>query len=55
MSGPANQKAGGHGPVLKPDEARQSIMTGHMRYVLGVSTALAVVMMLIILFVAPPF
>jgi hypothetical protein len=29
-------------------EARQSIMTGHMRYVLGISLALAVIAMVII-------
>ena len=33
-------------PEKTPDEARQAIETGYMRYVLGVSLALAVVAML---------
>lgn len=32
---------------LRPDAARQSIKTGHMRYVLGVSLTLAVIAMII--------
>lgn len=36
-------------PELTPDEARQSIKTGHMRYVLGVSLTLAVIAMVVIL------
>jgi hypothetical protein len=35
---------------LKPDAARQSIKTGHMRYVLGVSLTLAVIAMAIAYF-----
>ena len=34
---------------LTPVEARQAIMTGRMRYVLGISLALAVILMAIIL------
>lgn len=34
---------------LTPVEARQAIMTGRMRYVLGISLALAVILMSIIL------
>jgi len=37
-----------HGPELTPVEARQGMMTGHMRYVLGISLALAAVMMAVI-------
>ena len=37
-----------HRPELNPVEARQGMMTGHMRYVLGISLFLAVVMMAII-------
>ncbi len=33
--------------TLTPDEARQSIMTGHMRYVLGISLTLAIVAMVV--------
>jgi len=33
---------------LNPVEARQGIMTGHMRYVLGISLFLAVALLLII-------
>jgi len=32
-------------PQKTPDEARQAVETGYMRYVLGVSLALAVVAM----------
>lgn len=55
MAEPLNRHADSHEPELTPDEARQSIKTGHMRYVLGVSLTLAIVAMAIILFVAPPF
>ncbi len=34
---------------LTPVEARQAIMTGRMRYVLGISLALAVLLMAVIL------
>ena len=53
MAEPLNRHAGTHEPELTPDEARQSIKTRHMRYVLGVSLTLAVIAMLLILFVAP--
>ncbi len=32
-----------------PTEARQSMKTGHMRYVLGISLALAVIAMVVLL------
>lgn len=32
-------------PELNPTEARQGMMTGHMRYVLGISLALAVIVL----------
>jgi len=34
-------------PEKTPDEARQAIETGYMRYVLGVSLALAVIAMVV--------
>jgi len=45
----------GHEPHLSTVEARQGIMTGRMRYVLGISTALAVIALFIIMtmFYAP--
>jgi hypothetical protein len=39
MQQPSDNK----GPKKTPDEARQAIETGHMRYVLGISLALAIV------------
>jgi len=45
MREPAND--GAKRPDLTPDEARQSVKTGHMRYVLGVSLTLAVIAMVI--------
>ncbi len=33
--------------TLTPDQARQSVMTGHMRYVLGISLTLAIVAMVV--------
>ena len=46
------QNLGQAGAGKTPDEARQAIETGHMRYVLGVSLALAVVAMLVALLLA---
>ena len=53
MADTLRQSGEHHEPQLTPTEARQSVMTGHMRYVLAISTLLAVVMMLVILVVAP--
>jgi hypothetical protein len=40
-----------HAEIEKtPTEARQSIKTGHMRYVLGISLALAFVLMVVTYF-----
>lgn len=36
-------------PKLSPDDARQGEKTGNMRYVLGISLAAAVVVLLILL------
>jgi uncharacterized membrane protein len=43
------QNSGQAGAEKTPDEARQAIETGRMRYVLGVSLALAAVAMLVAL------
>ena len=44
MSGPTHE----HHTELTPVEGRQGMMTGHMRYVLGISLTLTVVMMIVI-------
>jgi hypothetical protein len=36
-------------PVLTPEESRQGIMTGHIRWILAVSVALAIVALVVML------
>jgi hypothetical protein len=36
-----------HGTEITPQEARQGFMTGHMRWVLGISVVLAVLVILV--------
>ena len=43
------QNSGQAGAQKTPDEARQAIETGHMRYVLGVSLTLAALAMFVAL------
>ena len=50
MSGVSNEESEHPHIELTPVEARQAIMTGHMRYVLGISLALSVIVLAIIYF-----
>lgn len=36
-------------PVLTPEESRQGIMTGHIRWILAISVALAIVALVVML------
>jgi len=50
MDGASNEKSEDSHIELTPVEARQAIMTGHMRYVLGISLTLSIIVLAIIYF-----
>lgn len=50
MNRVSNEKSEDPHIELTPVEARQAVMTGHMRYVLGISLALSIIVLAIIVY-----